>query len=173
MYPLPDWERNDLEKLKCAIATKPPNISIEHPTIAGFLAGFFQAMGELGYLRLETWEGHLHVPFLSVSGDPEVIDKFVRLIGDVQERIMEDESSKITVTGLRAIIFLRIVSPMLIGKMKKVAEKIIQYGYKISSSDRVKRVIKELGVEEQVEEVQKKPIRISKRVLVKGLGVRK
>ena len=162
--PLPLWEVDDLDVIRDMIAEKPPNKAIEHPSIVGFLAGYFQAVGELGYLELELTDGRIHVPFVQLTGEREVIDKIVRLIGDVQEEKKEkDEGVRVLFTGLRAIIFLRIISPFLLGKIKEIANEIVNNGYKISDSERAEKLLKKLEVE-SVEEVQKKPIRILKKI---------
>jgi len=161
--PLPLWEADDLDVMRDMIAERPPNKSIEHPSIVGFLAGYFQAVGELGYLELELTDGRIHVPFVQLAGEREVIDKIVRLIGDVQEKKENGEGVRVLFTGLRAIIFLRIISPFLLGRIKEVVNEIVNNGYKISDSERAEKLLKKLEVE-SVEEIQKKPFRILKKM---------
>ncbi|HDD40053.1 MAG TPA: hypothetical protein ENG21_02245 [Nitrososphaeria archaeon] len=169
-HPLPNWESEDLEKVREALAAKPLNKSIEHPLIVGFLAGFFQSAGELGYLELKADDNEVYVPYLSVSGEREVVEKFVRLVGDVQEKIESGEIIKVTVTGLRAIIVLRIISSCLLGVKKRVAERMIQYGYKVTGREKLRKLINEMGVREKVEKVQEKPMLIFRIVLARTLN---
>lgn len=161
--PLQSWETDDLEAMRELIAKKPPNKAIEHPSIVGFLAGYFQAIGELGYLEIDTADNKIHVPFIQIHGDNEVIDKIVKLIGDPQEIKERDGSVEIILTGLRAIIFLRIISPFLMGKIRVAADEIIYNGYKISDVRRAEEVLSKLGVK-NMEIIREEPVKILKKI---------
>jgi hypothetical protein len=161
-HPLHFWETDDLEAARELIAKRPPNKAIEHPSIVGFLAGYFQAVGELGYLEISASEDKMHVPFIQVSGEREVIDKIVRLMGDVQEIREKDEALEAIFTGLRAIIFLRIISPFLLGKVRIIADEIVNNGYKISDAGRARDLLNRLGIK-KIEVVQEEPVRILKK----------
>ena len=171
-YPLQAWETDDLEDVKKAVTSKPPNKSIEHPMIVGFLGGFFQAMGELGYLECKVNSIKIFVPFVSVYGNDDVINTFIRLVGDFQEAIEVGGLLRITITGLRAIIFLRIISPVLMGKIREVAEKIIWYGYKITDIRKLETILCESSTSE-LEEVGFETVRFLKRIIIKGVGLEK
>ncbi|MEM1552198.1 MAG: hypothetical protein QW330_01750 [Nitrososphaerota archaeon] len=160
--PLPSWEVNDLEMMRNLIAEKPPNKAIEHPSLVGFLAGYFQAVGEMGYLEMELGSERIYVPFAQLTGEKEVIEKIVRLVGDAQEIAEERNSIRTLFTGLRAIIFLRIISPFLLGKARELADEMISNGYKISDVKRAEALLNRLQIE-KVEEVQREPIRILKK----------
>jgi hypothetical protein len=162
-HPLQFWETDDLETARELIAKSPPNKAIEHPSIVGFLAGYFQAVGELGYLEVDTLENKVHVPFIQISGEKEVIDKIVRLMGDVQEIREKDDVLEAVFTGLRAIIFLRIISPFLLGKVRVIADEIVNHGYKISDAGRASDLLNRLGIK-KIELVQEKPVRILKKI---------
>ena len=161
-HPLQFWEIDDLEAARELIAKSPPNKAIEHPSVVGFLAGYFQAVGELGYLEIDVLDDKMHVPFIQVLGEREVIDKIVRLMGDVQEMRERGEALEAIFTGLRAIIFLRIVSPFLLGKVRKIADEIMNHGYKISDAGRARDLLNRLGIK-KTEVVQEEPVRILKK----------
>lgn len=167
--PLPLWETDDLEEARSMIAEKPPNKAIEHPSMVGFLAGYFQAMGELGYLELELMCEKIHVPFAQLSGEKEVIEKIIRLVGDAQEIVEENGLVRVLFTGLRAVILLRIISPFLLGRIRELADEIIRNGYKISDCKRAEKILEKLEVE-RVEEVQREPIKILKKTCKKLRG---
>jgi len=163
--PLPLWEVDDLEEVREAIAQKPPNRSIEHPSIVGFLAGYFQAVGEIGYLGVQTEEREIYVPFVELAGEREVMEKFIRLIGEVHQVEEGGSFMKLLITGLRAIIFLRIISPFLLGRLRNVAEEVVKNGYKISDANRAKELLGKLRIR-KIEEMQDGSIGLKKFSLV-------
>lgn len=164
--PLPSWEADDIEEMRELIARSPPNKSIEHPSIVGFLAGYFQAVGDLGYLEVITPDERIHVPYVQVVGEKEVIDRIVRLLGDVQEREKKGDVVRAIFTGLRAIIFLRIISPFLMGSIREAAEEIIQYGYKITNTRKAEDLFKKLQIK-NIEEIRRRPVKILKKTCLR------
>ena len=169
--PLPKWEADDLEEMTKLIAEKPPSKSLEHFSTVAFLAGFFQGTGKLGYLEIIEGSGEkIYTPFMSMSGDADVVERFIRLVGDVQERVLSEDGKllTITLTGLRAVMILRMISQFLVGAKRKIADKIIENGYKISDQNRYKEIVRELGAAEIVEELRERPVTIVKRILDLG-----
>lgn len=164
--PLPSWEKDDLEEVREMISKSPPNKSIEHPSIVGFLAGYFQAVGGLGFLEINTGNEKIHVPFVELVGEKEVVDKITRLIGDVQEREERGNTVRILITGLRSIIFLRMISSFLMGKIREIAEEIVQHGYKISDASKIEKLFNKIKVN-HIEEVQSNPIKILKKTCLR------
>ena len=166
--PLPSWETDDLEQMRELIAQRPPNRELRHQIILGFLAGLLQGGGKLGYLELVHRENQsLFVPFITFSGDREAIEFIARLFGDVQEKVLNEDKGKliITITGLRAIIILKLIAPYLHGAKKVLAERMVESGYKISRSERYEKLKRELKLSESIEQVSEKPVKICKRFL--------
>lgn len=160
--PLPDWEVDDLQQMRELIAEKPPNREMRNQIILGYFAGLLQGRGKLGYLEITDEEKTILTPFITISGDKEAIELMERLIGEVQEKILSKNQLTITITGLRAIILLRMISPYLRGPKRILAEKFVEAGYKISNRETYQKIVKELGVREEIKDVQKRPLRIRK-----------
>ena len=163
--PMPGWETDDLEKLRELIAEKPPLKELEYPAISGFISGFFQACGELGYIEMVHGDQRILTPYISLAGDVEVVEGMARLFGDVQEKKLSEDGRElsITVTGLRAIIILRVISSLFKGWKRRAAEKMLKYGYKMTDLKKYERLREELEVAEDLIEVSRKPVKILKR----------
>jgi len=163
--PEDDWEIDDLEEVKELIAEKPPLKELEHVAISAFISGFFQACGELGYIEMVHGDQRILTPYISLAGDVEVVEAMARLFGDVQEKKLSEDGRElsITVTGLRAIIILRVISSLFKGWKRRAAEKMLKYGYKLTDLKKYERLREELEVAEDLIEVSRKPVKILKR----------
>jgi len=149
------------------IAEKPPSRELMHQVILGYLAGLLQGRGQMGYLEIAQDNGVTLTPFLEFAGDREAVELVGRLAGDVQwQSLSNDRKEKtITITGLRAVMILRLIHPYLRGPKLALGGRIVENGYRISDQARYLKLRDELGAAEEVEQVSEEPVRIVKRVL--------
>jgi hypothetical protein len=127
-----EWEDGDLEEVIADLERRPPNRQLLSPIVASFLAGLVQGGGEVGYLVMRAGAGEVvHVPYVLFRCYRETAVFVLRQVGDA---FTEEGRGfyQLYVTGLRAVILLRIVEPYLRGVKRWVGALAARYGYKLS-----------------------------------------
>jgi len=127
------WEDEDFEDILAELEKRPPNRQLLSPIVASFLAGLVQAGGEVGFLRMREAEGAvIHVPYVLFRCDGETASFVLRQVGDAFSDEGGCRPMSLYVTGLRAVIILKILEPYLRGAKKLAAGVAAKYGYRLS-----------------------------------------
>jgi hypothetical protein len=140
------WEDEDFGSVLAELEKRPPNRQLLSPIVASFLAGLVQAGGEVGFLRMREAGGKvLHVPYVLFRCDSETARFVLRQVGDAFSGEGRRSLLSLYVTGLRAVILLKILEPYLRGAKKSAAGVAALCGYRVSGG-RLVQALRDAGI---------------------------